>query len=187
LHRFLTEAGYVVAAPSFPTGFQFPNMARDVSAVITDLLARTSGPVAGLVDGERVGYIGTSMGGMIGLSLYQSALRDPRIDAVVVKAGSAPSGTYAWAGGPPLLMLHGDADVTVTYASGQAAFVQAARPKAWIRLAGVGHDLNVGSSRILSDAPLGFFARYLRGQAGGLDTVRAAVAATPIATLDAQW
>src|SRR5687767_9799756 len=28
LHRFLTEAGYVVAAPTFPSGFDFPNMAK---------------------------------------------------------------------------------------------------------------------------------------------------------------
>lgn len=190
LHQFLVKSGYVIAAPTFPSGFQFTSMARDVSFVITEILARSGSslaPLAGLVDAEHIGYIGTSMGGMVGLTLYQTAVRDLRIDAVVVKAGSAPSGTYSWAGGPALLMMHGDADTTVSYASGRAAFDQASRPKAFIRLAGVGHDLNVGSSKILQDAPLGFFGYFLQGQVDGLTRVQTSVANTSIASLDAQW
>jgi dienelactone hydrolase len=190
LHRFLTEAGYVVAAPTFPSGYDFPNMARDVSFVITKVLeqsAGSSGPLAGHVNGDRIGYIGTSMGGMIGLSLNQTCCHDPRIDAIVSKIGTAPSGTYDWASGPPLLMINGDSDNTISYSSAVATYQKAAPPKGLITLEGVGHDLNVGSSRILQDAPLGFFAAFLLGEADGLSRVQAAVDATPIASLQAEW
>lgn len=190
IHRFLTEAGYVVAAPTFPSGFDFPNMARDVSFVMTKMLEQSaggSGPLAGRVNGDRIGYIGTSMGGMIGLSLYQTCCHDARVDAVISKIGTAPSGTYDWPGGAPLLMINGDSDTTIRYSDAVATYQKAAPPKGLITLEGVGHDLNVGSSRILQDAPLGFFAFHLLGQADGLSRVQAAVDATPIASLQAQW
>lgn len=190
MHRFLTEAGYVVAAPTFPSGFDFPNMARDVSFVITKMLEQSaggSGPLAGRVNGERIGYIGTSMGGMIGLSLYQACCHDARVDAVVSKIGTAPGGTYDWPGGAPLLMINGDSDTTIRYSDALATYQKAAPPKGLITLDGVGHDLNVGTSRILQDAPLGFFAFHLLGQSDGLTRVQAAVDATPIASLQAEW
>jgi dienelactone hydrolase len=190
LHRFLTEAGYVVAAPTFPSGFDFPNMAKDVSFVITKVLEQSAGgagPLAGRVNGDRIGYIGTSMGGMTGLSLYQACCHDARVDAVISKIGTAPSGTYDWPGGPPLLMINGDSDTTIRYSDALATYQKAAPPKGFITLEGVGHDLNVGTSRILQDAPLGFFAYHLLGQSDGLARVQAAVDATSIASLQAEW
>jgi fermentation-respiration switch protein FrsA (DUF1100 family) len=190
LHRFLAAAGYVIAAPTFPSGFDFPGMAKDVSYVIDQVLAQSagsSGTLGGHVDAGRIGYIGTSMGGMVGFTLYQSCCLDPRIGAVVSKIGNAPSGTYRWADGPPLLMINGTADTTVSYTSAQAAYNAAASPKGLISLQGVGHDLNVGSTNILSEAPLGFFAHYLLGQSNGLQRVSSAVASTSIAKLTASW
>ena len=191
LHDFLPPAGYVVAAPTFPAGYDFTAMARDVSFVLDELLQRSAtggGTIGGLMDGSRVGYIGTSMGGMTGLALYQRCCLDPRVDAVVVKAGSAPYGSYDWASGPALLMIHGTADTTVTYAEGRSAYASAGRPKAFVSLSGVNHNFNIpGGSPILRDAPLGFFDRYLRGDAGGLDRLRSAVNASPIASLEAAW
>jgi dienelactone hydrolase len=190
LHRYLTEAGYVVAAPTFPAGMDFPSMARDVSYVVTAMLnqsAGSSGTLAGLVNGDRIGYIGTSMGGMTGLTLSQTCCHDPRIDAVVSKIGKAPSGTYDWPGGAPLLMINGDADTTIRYQDALDTYHRAAAPKGLITLAGVGHDLNVGSSRILSDAPLAFFAYHLLGESDGLARVQAAVDASSIASLQYEW
>ena len=187
LHRFLTEAGYVVAAPTFPSGMDFPNMARDVSYVVTAMLNQSSGTLAGLVNGDRIGYIGTSMGGMTGLTLSQTCCHDPRIDAVVSKIGKAPAGTYDWPGGAPLLMINGDADTTIRYSDALDTYRRAAPPKGLITLAGVGHDLNVGSTRILSDAPLAFFAYHLLGESDGLARVQAAVDASSIASLQSEW
>ena len=76
LHRFLGQAGYVVVGPTFPAGFEYDQLTQDVSFVITEMLARSAGsqaPLAGLIN-DRIGFIGTSKGGMIGLALYQAVL-----------------------------------------------------------------------------------------------------------------
>jgi fermentation-respiration switch protein FrsA (DUF1100 family) len=191
LHTFLTNRGYVVAAPSFPSGFDFDRFAADVSRVITGVLAESQdggSPLHGIVKRSRVGYIGTSMGGMIGLGLYRSCCLDERIDAVISKIGMAPGGSdYRWASGPPLLMINGDADTVIPYDAAVQAYEAAHRPKGLITLAGVGHDLNVGSDPILRDAPLGFFGAFLKGLNRGLARVEAAAASSSVATLRSSW
>jgi pimeloyl-ACP methyl ester carboxylesterase len=190
IHAFLTQEGYVLAAPTFPTGFEFGLMAGDVRFVIREVLARSASagsPLHGLVDRKRIGYIGTSMGGMIGLALYQTCCLAPRIDAVLSKIGMAPGGTYSWRKGPPLLMINGDADMTIPYEAALDAYRHARRPKGMITLAGIGHDLHLQNDPILRDATLGFFAFYLRDRRHGLDQVSAAVDASPIASLRSRW
>ena len=87
---FLAAAGYIVAGPSFGNTSNIPQGAADVTAVITNMSGLTSGLLANHVDGTRVGNFGTSMGGMIGLSLLQNgSTRDARIKAMVVRAGMA--------------------------------------------------------------------------------------------------
>ena len=49
--------------------------------------------LADLLPGSHVGYIGTSMGGMIGLAMVDEDGRDKRINAVVSKAGRFPAAT----------------------------------------------------------------------------------------------
>jgi fermentation-respiration switch protein FrsA (DUF1100 family) len=190
LHAFLTEAGYVLAAPTLPSGFDFRAMAGDVRFVITKVLAQSAGsgtPLQGSIARKHVGYIGTSMGGMLGLGLYQSCCLDPRIDAVVSKIGMAPGGDYAWRQGPPLLMINGDADQTISYDAALEAYHDAHRPKGMITLAGIGHDLNVGNDPVLRDAPLGFFAKFLKARRHGLDKLLAAVEASSVASLQSSW
>jgi hypothetical protein len=189
LHRFLGQAGYVVVGPTFPAGFEYDQLTRDVSFVITELLARSAGsqaPLGGLIN-DRIGFIGTSKGGMIGLALYQAASVDPRIDAIVSKIGVAPSGTYDWAGGPPLLMINGTADTTAPYPQAVEDYADAAPPKGLITLQGVDHTLNVGNNPILQEAPLGFFGYFLLDQLDGLTRVQNAVNGLAIASLQAAW
>jgi dienelactone hydrolase len=189
LHRFLTQAGYVVVGPTFPAGFEYDALTEDVSFVITEMLARSAGsqaPLRGLIS-DRIGFIGTSKGGMIGLALYQAASIDPRIDAIVSKIGVAPSGTYDWAAGPPLLMINGTADTTAPYAQAEEDYADAAPPKGLITLQGVDHTLNVGSNPILQEAPLGFFGYFLLDQPDGLTRVQNAVNGLAIASLQAAW
>jgi hypothetical protein len=190
LHAFLTQAGYVLAAPTFPSGFDFRAMTGDVRFVITKVLAESAGtgtPLQGLIDRPHVGYIGTSMGGMLGLAMYQSCCLDKRIDAIISKIGMAPGGEYDWRAGPPLLMINGDADQTISYDAALEAYRDARRPKGMITLAGIGHDLNVGNDPILRDAPLGFFAFFLKERRHGLDKLGRAVEASSIASLQARW
>jgi hypothetical protein len=109
-----------------------------------------------------------------------------RIDAIVSKIGMAPGGEYDWRAGPPLLMINGDADQT-SYDAALEAYRDARRPKGMITLAGIGHDLNVGNDPILRDAPLGFFAFFLKERGHGLAKLGRAVEASSIASLQARW
>ena len=189
LHRFLGQAGYVVVGPTFPAGFEYDELTRDVSFVITEMLARSAGsqlPLGGLIN-DRIGFIGTSKGGMIGLALYQASFIDPRIDAVVSKIGVAPNGTYDWPGGPALLMINGTADTTAPYSQAAQNYADAAAPKGMITLQGVDHTLNVGNNPILQEAPLGFFGYFLKDQPDGLTRIQNAVNGLAIASLQAAW
>jgi hypothetical protein len=190
IHRYLAVNGYVLVAPTFPAGFDYTALTADVRFVITEVLSRSAGtqaPLAGLVNADRIGFIGTSKGAMIGLALYQACCHDSRIDAIVSKIGVAPSGTYDWPGGPPLLMINGDADTTAPYSQALQNYNAASPPKGLIRLAGVDHTLNVGSSPILQETSLGFFGYFLKGDSGGLARVQAAVDALAIASMIHQW
>ena len=84
-------------------------------------------------------------------------------------------------------MINGTADDVVDYSDALRTYRHAKRPKGLISLAGIGHDLLTGSDPILTESTLGFFARYLRGNRGGLRRVRRAAADSPIATLRRNW
>jgi fermentation-respiration switch protein FrsA (DUF1100 family) len=191
LHSFLVEAGYVVAGPTFSQsgGYDFSGYATDVSRTITKVRRvsnRGSGVLANRLTG-KVGYIGTSMGAIVGMSLVDRAGRDKRINAVVAKAGAFYGRDFHGRGGPPLLMIHGDRDTTVDYSDGKSSYRAAKRPKGFITLRGVDHGLNTGGDQILSKAPLTFCRRYLGGKKRGLNRLARAVRQSDIATLKSRW
>jgi pimeloyl-ACP methyl ester carboxylesterase len=142
--------------------------------------------LAGHLDAEHIGFIGTSKGGFIGLALYQAGMIDPRIDAILPKIATAPDGTYDWAAGPPLLMINGTADTSAPYEDAVQNYADASPPKGLVTLEGVDHTLTVGSG-VLIEGPLGFFGYFLKGQANGLDRIAAGVATEPVASLQADW
>lgn len=144
-------------------------------------------PFAGRVRRGKVGFIGTSMGAMIGFSLFKRCCDDPRIHAVIGKLGTAITSGQAWGAGPPLLMINGTADTIVPYSDALRTYRHAKRPKGLIALAGIDHSLLTGNDPILTESTLGFFARYLRGHRGGLRRVQRAAADSPIATLRRHW
>lgn len=191
LHRYLVERGYVVAAPTFPSGgYDFGGNAEDVSRTISTVLRRSrsaDGALAGLVRGSgKVGYIGTSMGGIIGLTLADRDHRDKRIGAIVSKAGTS-FGSLDAKGAAPVLMINGDADTTITYESARRAYGDLTRPKGLIRLAGVGHDLNTRGDDILVTSSSLFLDRYLRGRAKATEKIEKAAANSDIASLRKRW
>lgn len=189
IHRFLVQNGYIIAGPTLPAGFDYVQLTADVRYVITQVLANAasgSGPLAGHLDAEHIGFIGTSKGGFIGLALYQAGMIDPRIDAILPKIATAPDGTYDWAAGPPLLMINGTADTSAPYEDAVQNYADASPPKGLVTLEGVDHTLTVGSG-VLIEGPLGFFGYFLKGQANGLDRIAAGVATEPVASLQADW
>lgn len=139
-------AGYAVAAPVFPVESRdapggpderdLINEPRDVSFVLTRLLAT----LHGVVDPHRIAVAGHSDGGVAALSVADdSRFRDPRIRAALVFAGDELGG-FTWsAHGPPLLAVQGTRDPINPPAATYALFDEAPRPKFLLRLLGAGH------------------------------------------------
>jgi fermentation-respiration switch protein FrsA (DUF1100 family) len=140
--RDWAEAGFVVAAPSYPhtargvadlDPFDVMNQPDDASYVISRLLERDR-----TIDPDRIAAAGHSAGGITTIGLF-SGDRDDRLIAGAVLAGRlvlpAP-----FAGSPaPLLFVHGRLDRTVPYAAGLAAFNAVPWPKAMLSVTGAGH------------------------------------------------
>jgi len=147
-------AGYIVAAPVFPlTNARAPggpkeadivNQPRDVSLVITRLLAmsrRSAGVLAGKIDPARIAVAGQSDGGVTALAVaYDSRYRDRRVDAAVVLSGAMLGGMGSFPRrGPPLLAVQGTADTLNTPATTATFFGLAPRPKFLLWLLGASH------------------------------------------------
>jgi dienelactone hydrolase len=143
-------AGFVVAAPAFPhthrgTGSfdvnDMVNQPADGSFVITQVLAldATAGdPLAGHLNSGEVAATGHSAGGYTTTGMLTDG-RDGRLRAAIVLSGGQMGGAYT--GSPaPVLFMHGDADPTVPYSSGRAAYNALSWPKAFQTLIGGDHN-----------------------------------------------
>ena len=182
-------AGFVVAAPLFPLTNEAapggPDLADyvhqpgDMSFVVTQMLLQSlasSGPLSGLIDPSEVGAAGHSLGAVTTLGLVDdSCCRDARIKAAVVMSGDAisfPTGRSLPARAPPLLLVHGNADVSVPYVSSIDAFNAARAPKGLLTILGGGHTSPVyPAGPAFADVvrtTLDFFDRYLKGQTPAL-------------------
>ena len=154
LLRDWAAAGYVVAAPIFPLGNEHApggpdesdivNQPRDMSLVITRVLAASAGstsPLAGLVDPEKVAVAGQSDGAMTAFATaYESPFYDDRVHAALVLSGAilGPS-RYVVHDGVPLLAVQGTADKINPPKYAHRLFRAVGRPKFLLRLHGAGH------------------------------------------------
>jgi fermentation-respiration switch protein FrsA (DUF1100 family) len=178
------SAGYVVAAPTFPLSSgaspcgavagDVVNQPQDMSFVLTSVLRATKGTdgrLAGLVDGDHVGAAGHSNGGITMYGLVgNSKLRDDRIDAAAILAGTAqnfPQGKYDLAHLPPVLFAHGTADDLVPYSAAIKGFNAARGPKGLLSVTGGDHGSS--ASPAVYDATTDFFDAYLRDDASARD------------------
>ncbi len=148
-------AGYAVAAPAFPLtsqgatpglgGNDLANQPDDVSFVLDSVLAEAGagGPLDGVIDPERIGVAGLSLGGMTtyAVAFGGDQYRDDRADAVIVMATTpaVPEGELDLAHGLPLLILHGSADPIFDVAAAQGAYDAAVAPRALVVLDGQSH------------------------------------------------
>jgi dienelactone hydrolase len=186
-----TRAGYVVAAPTFPTTkkdargkalrSEVVDQAADARYVLDQLLDRAT---ALHVDPREVGAAGMSLGGMTVYGLISHpCCEDGRVSAAVVMAGvhdAFPSGTYHHQD-VPVLLLHGDADVG--YHHSQSAYMQLAPPKWFVTLHGERHsppfEVPRGPASAIVDATtVAFWNRYLMGDPTAAQRLVAAVNAT---------
>ena len=199
-HNLITtwaQAGYLVAAPTFPrTSHDAPggldasdyrNEPADVTSVITQtfvLGASAAGPLAGRVDPTRVAVVGHSLGAEVVLGLLNSCCREPRLVAAISLAGSEqfnpgvpafPKAGYFAGITVPLLLVHGDADAENPYDRSVTAYAGASPPKYFVTLHGVGHRTpyeNAPSSdptaRVVARTTVDFLDAYLKGDARAL-------------------
>ncbi|MGH7894483.1 MAG: alpha/beta hydrolase family protein [Candidatus Binatia bacterium] len=147
----LASHGYVVVAPAFPlsklgapggqTLADTPNEAGDVSFFIDTFLAfsSTSGErFAGAIDPERIAATGHSGGGLLTLvATYDAIVRDARIKAAIAMSPPACWFQPGYFGNVavPLLLLHGDNDLLVDFAThAEAAYERANVPKSLLRV-----------------------------------------------------
>ena len=151
-------AGYLVAAPTFPlSNGESPDyyensflgvrdQPADISFVLDQLIGLSedeASPLAGRVDETRVGAGGLSLGGGTTLALgYNDCCRDERLDALEILSGFPfdVSGEYHYDAGPPTLVVHGDADASLPYATAQATYDQMGSDKWLVTLIGGSHS-----------------------------------------------
>jgi dienelactone hydrolase len=176
-------AGYLVAAPVFPlTNTSAPggpreddivNQPRDISLVITRLLAmsrRPLGVLAGKIDPARIAVAGQSDGGVTALAVaYDSRYRDRRIRAAVVLSGARMPGMGRFPQrGAPLLAMQGTADTLNAPATTATYFALAPRPKFLLWLLGASHLQPYTDEQpqlgIVERSTIAFLDHYLEGR-----------------------
>ena len=211
LFRAWVAAGYVVAAPKYPltstslpeSGADLVNQPADISFLIGELLRRNedqASPYRGLIDGNRIGAAGHSLGAVTTLGVaFNGCCLDPRIKAGVVLSGAEsgfPADRWFDGGGirTPLLVVHGDEDRIIRLAEGQKVFADAPPPKAMLTVFGGDHNRPFGGSlatvenperlgateegptRLVNRTVVGFLDRYLKERADALSRLRTGLA-----------
>lgn len=154
LLRAWANAGYVVAAPVFPLGNEnapggpdeqdIVNQPRDMSFVITRLLAMSAspaGPLHGLLDPARIAVAGQSDGAETAYATaYERPWRDARVRAALVFSGAILGPRrYVERDRVPLLAIQGTADRINPEIYSLDLFRAAGRPKFLLLLDGAGH------------------------------------------------
>ncbi|RZU48297.1 chlorophyllase-like protein [Krasilnikovia cinnamomea] len=187
------QAGFVVAGPAYPhtsygvRDFQptdIVNQPADASFLLDQLLGMGD-PLRAIIDPERLGAAGHSGGGITTVGLF-SAVRDPRLKAGVVFAGTDFRGQpFA---GPPAAMLyvHGRHDKTVTWQAGHTVFEATPWSRAMLSITDGGHVTEPGDLAPTAGTSTEFLRWALYGDTAARDRIPAAAALDGVATLESQ-
>ncbi|HEY8384339.1 MAG TPA: dienelactone hydrolase family protein [Microvirga sp.] len=164
----LASAGYHVFLPHYleRTGQSraaFGTIGANLPAwseAVRDAISYASGQPG--VDPGRIGVLGISLGGGLGLRLAQ---QDRRVRALVSYFGFVPAGFTAAGRLPPTLVLHGAEDrvVSVQNATALQGILQARRIPHEVQIyPGEGHGFSVGAAADAAQRIAAFFGRTLR-------------------------
>lgn len=197
----LVDAGFVVAAPAFPStnrdneaGYaglvDLVNQPGDLDVVVDVLTASADDPTDGLhhrFDPQELGVIGHSLGSVTVLGWARHACcRSDRVQAVV-HVSTPQSLAVAFGSsrvdpvGPPTILVHGEEDGTVPIVESET-LAEDIDELAFVRLAGVTHsdliegDGDVAQRHVTEAVAIGLFAEVLNGEPGALDAALVSVA-----------
>ena len=181
------QAGYVVVAPTAPLagfGLQQSGAARaadvsnhpeDVRFTLAELPDAVNPAILAVANFDRIAIVGKSLGATTALAVaFDPCCTNDAIRGVVSMAGMRSPFTAAGTA-VPMLVVHGDADEAVPYASGRANFDAAPEPKHFLTLFGTTHaptlalDLGGPSDDAVVATTIDFFDRYLKSDDDALD------------------
>ena len=109
---FLNRAGYVTASANMDAQSSYANKARLMSRVL-DAIVDSPALAPGVLP-NRVGYYGGSNGAITAVTMQDPAVRDERFDAFVMRSPWHREGNPSWVDAPPILVMLGTADPTVS-------------------------------------------------------------------------
>jgi dienelactone hydrolase len=200
LLRAWADAGYLVAAPVFPLGNadapggpdenDIVNQPRDMSFVITRLLAASASPESplhGLVDRGRIAVAGQSDGAETAFATaYERLWHDRRVRAAVILSGAELGGHVpVMSHAAPLLAVQGTADRINPAVYTLELFHAVGRPKFLLLLHHAGHlgPYTVPGPRLaaVEHVSIAFLDHYLG--TGPLGAISRAAAGFPSDTL----
>lgn len=200
------RAGYVVAAPVFQLGSPYApggpdeadlvNWPRDMSFVISSMLdadSASGGPLVGMIERHRIAVSGQSDGGDTALAIsFDPALRDSRVDAVVILSGAEIPmlGPFAFPShGPPLLATQGSADTINLPSATQMFFAPAPHPKFLLTLIGAAHlppyTTDQAYLSVIERVTIAFLDHYVKHEGPALAGILEAGSVNGVATLQA--
>jgi fermentation-respiration switch protein FrsA (DUF1100 family) len=130
----------------------------------------------GLVDPDKVAVAGHSLGAITTLGVaYNSCCADRRIKAAIPISGieaGFPGGTFVYRPGPPLLLIHGDADATVPYRGSENAYRAASPPKYLLTILKGPHTPFLGAAgEVIVKVMQDFLDHYLKSREGSLEAI----------------
>jgi dienelactone hydrolase len=199
------DAGYAVAAPAFPlsndevpgvsTFADLPSQPGDVSFVIDQILAMSADetdPLYGVVDPDRIGVAGLSLGGATtyGVAFNDCCLDERPVAAMVLDgARLAVGGEFHMGSGLPLLIMHADEDFALPYDEAADAYVDAVAPKYLVTLHEFAHASPYENDadpadELVTATTIAFWDRYLKGDESAEQRIVDAVTPSSLATLE---